>query len=138
MAHFFKKMRLLIILTIWTSVTLGQGVKQTSNCEKVIDSLTNKEIYNYVDIQAKIIGGMSTLYSELGKIKMPKNSETNQINILMTFIVESNGEITGLRTNINDTTLDNELLRCLKQFKWEPGTCKGIKVPSKLMLTIKS
>jgi hypothetical protein len=100
--------------------------------------LTNKEVYNFVDIPAKVTGEWHELYSELGKIRIRKNSETDRVSILISFIVESNGEINGLRTNINDPTLDNELLKCLRKFKWTPGACKGRIVPTKLVLSIKS
>lgn len=129
---------LIIILTIWTSVVFGQVNKPTGDCKKAFDTLTSKEVYNVVDIPAEVNGGWHELYSELRKIRIPKNPETDQISIIISFIVESNGEISGVRTNINDPTLDNELLKCLSKFDWKPGACKGKIVPTKLVLSIKS
>lgn len=127
-----------IILITWASLASGQVTKRASGCTRTFDTLTNKDVYNFVETPAKVSGGWDQLYSELRQIKIPKNFETDQISILISFIVESNGEINGLRTNLNGTTLHNELLKCLRKFKWKPGECKGIKVPTKLVLSIKS
>jgi hypothetical protein len=97
-------------------------------------------IFYTVDTQASIIGGLNKLYSELGTINIPKDPEIDQIKIFISFIVESNGDITELRTTnkIKSATLDNELLQLFRKYKWEPGICKGEKVPTKLVLVVKS
>ena len=51
----FDPMRLLfIILTSWTSVAFGQVNRLTADCKKAFDTLANKEVYNVVDIPAKV------------------------------------------------------------------------------------
>jgi hypothetical protein len=50
--------RLLIILTNIASFTFGQSNEATLRCEKVLDNLTNREIYNSIDAQADMIGGL--------------------------------------------------------------------------------
>ena len=131
---------LIIILSLVTSITFGQKSKPIIQCEKVIDSLTSKEIYHAVDNQANVIGGMQKLYSELGTLKIPKDTEPDQIKIFISFIVEADGKITDLRTigKMRNTTLDNELFKLFKKYKWEPGMCKNVKVPTRLMLMIVS
>ena len=138
---FWDKVRfLIIILTAVTSISFGQSSKATMHCEKVLDSLTNREIYNSVDIPASPHEGLSKLYSELGTINIPKDPDIDQIKIFISFIVESNGDITELRTigKMKSATLDNELLQLFRKYKWEPGTCKGAKVPTRLVLVVKS
>jgi hypothetical protein len=133
-------MRLLIILTFWVSAGLGQNPKPTKDCDKSIDSLTNREIYNNVDTQAKVVGGLSELYSEISTLRIPKDPDIDQIKITISFIIETNGDITGLRiiNKIQSATLDNQVLQLLKKYKWEPGTCKGVKVPTRLLLRLVS
>ena len=123
-----------------TSVAFGQSNKANTHCDKALDTLTNREIYNAVDTPATVIGGLSKLYSELGTIKIPKDPEIDQIKIFISFVVEANGDITELKATgkIKSTTLDNELLELFKKYKWTPGTCNGIKVPTRLVLAMKS
>ena len=129
---------LIIILTTWTTLAVGQVAKPTAECKKTFDTLEHREIYTLVDIPPGVTRGLPELYSELVKIKQPRSSETDRISILISFIVESNGEIDGLSTNTNDTEFANELLKCLRNFEWTPGRCNGTKVTTKLILTIKS
>ena len=127
-------------MTIVTGFAFGQNSKVTIHCEKVLDTLTNREIYNTVDTQPKVIGGLSTLYAEIATLKIPKDPDVDQIRIFISFIVEPNGEIMGLRTvnKIASSTLDKELLQLFRKYKWEPGTCKGVKVPTRLTLKVVS
>jgi hypothetical protein len=140
--HLFPdKVRILIIiLTTLTGIAFGQSPKTTLQCEKVLDTLTNREIYNAVDTQASIIGGVHKLYSELGTIKFPKDPDIDQIKIFISFIVEANGDITGLKAigKMESTKLDTELLQLFRKYKWEPGTCKGEKVSTRLVFVVKS
>lgn len=129
---------LTIILTTCTFFAVGQVAKPTADCKKTFDTLTQRELYTLVDIPPNLTRGLPELYSELVKIKQPHSSETDRISILISFIVESNGEINGLSTNTNDTDFANELLECLRNFEWTPGRCNGTKVPTKLILTLTS
>jgi hypothetical protein len=131
---------LIIILTIVTSFAFAQNTGSTVGCRKAIDSLTLREVYYDVDVQAYVIGGLNKSYSELGTIEIPKDSSTDQINIFIHFIVESNGDIAQVSTTskIKSTTLDYELLQLFKKYKWEPATCKGVKVPTILVLRVVS
>jgi hypothetical protein len=131
---------LIIILTVWTGIATEQRTVATKNCQQVIDSLTNRKIYNNVDVQPKVVGGIDKLYTDLATLRIPKDPDVDQIKITISFIVESNGEITGLKTfnKIKSTTLDNELLQLLRKHTWEPATCKGTKVPTRLALRVVS
>jgi outer membrane biosynthesis protein TonB len=123
-----------------TSIAFGQSAKTAMHCEIVLDTLTNKEIYKTVDTQAGVIGGLNKLYAELGTINIPKDTDIEQIKIFISFIVEPNGDITGLRTigTAQSTKLDNELLQIFRKYKWEPGTCKGVKVSTRLVYKVAS
>lgn len=116
------------------------NAKVDLQCEKVLDTITNREIYTTVDTQASIIGGMSKLYSELGTIKIPKDPDLDQIKIYISFIVEPNGDIMALNTigKINSTELDKKLFQLIKKYTWEPGKCKGVNVPTRLTLKVVS
>jgi hypothetical protein len=130
---------IIIILTIGTSVAFGQTSKPAA-CDKGLDTLTNREIYNTVDTPATVVGGLNKLYSDLGTIKLPKDPEIDQIKIFVSFIVETNGDISDLKTVVKtkSTTLDKELLELFRKYKWTPGICNGEKVPSRLVLIVKS
>ena len=112
----------------------------TKHCEKVLDSLINRKIYSTVDTPASPHGGLGRLYSELETIDIPKDPDIDQIKMFISFIVESNGDITELRTigKMKSAKLDNELLQLFRKYRWEPGTCKGAKVPTRLVLIVKS
>lgn len=128
-----------IILIIATSATFGQS-GNGPRCEKALDSLTNREIYSIVDTPATINGGLHQLYSELLKVRVPKDPDIDQINLLISFVVEVNGDITDLKTvgRVSSATLNNELLAVFRKFKWEPGRCSGKNVPTRSVLSIKS
>jgi hypothetical protein len=127
------------ILTSCISDALGQEPKSPSDCLKTIDTLTNREVFKTVEVQPRVIGGMAELLSEVGKIlKAPKDFHPIESKIFIAFIVEDNGEITGLRTikNIEGTTMDKQFIEVVKKSKWEPGTCKGLKVPTLQVLPL--
>jgi hypothetical protein len=130
---------IIIILTIGTSVAFGQTSKPAA-CDKGLDTLTNREIYNTVDTPPTVVGGLNRLYSELGTIEIPKDPEINQIKLFVSFVVETNGDISDLKTigKVKSSTLDKELFELLRKYKWTPGTCKGEKVPTRLVFTVKS
>lgn len=121
-------------------MSFSQPGKTTKDCDKEFDTLTNREIYSRVDSPPTLIGGMNKLYSELGTIKLPKDPETEQIKIFISFVVEPNGGISDLKIAGKTTSksLDKELLELFKKYAWTPGTCNGEKVPTRLVLTVKS
>src|SRR5688572_10351725 len=129
-----------IVLVVVSGFAFGQNTSVTVQCEKVLDTLTNREIYSTVDTQAEVIGGLSTLYDEIAPLKIPIDPDVDQIRIFISFIVEANGGITGFKTinKIASLTLDKELLQLIKKHKWKPGTCKGVKVPTRLTLKVVS
>ncbi len=82
---------------------------------------------------------MNELYSEIGRtLKTPKDFHPIESKVFIAFVVEVTGEITGLRTikNIEGTTLDKQFIETVKKFRWEPGTCKGVKVPTLQILPL--
>ncbi len=131
---------LIAIVTIVTGFVSGQNSKLTMQCEKVLDTLTNREIYNSVDTQPNVNGGLNALFDEIGALKIPMDPDIDQIRIHISFIVELNGDISGFRTinKIKSSTLDEELLQLIRKYKWEPALCKGLKVPTRLTIRIVS
>jgi hypothetical protein len=75
-------MRYLVLIFIVLSINAFEQEGQGRKCESVMDSSSNRQIFNDVDKQAKIIGGMDKLYGELSAVRLPKNPETDQINFL--------------------------------------------------------
>jgi len=130
---------ILLVLTSWTCVVLGQEEKSPSDCLKTIDTLTNREIFKMVDVQPRVIGGMAELLSEVGKtLKTPKGFHPTESKIIIAFIVDDTGEVTGLRTirSIKGTTLDKQFIEVVKKSKWEPGTCQGVRVSTLQILPL--
>lgn len=133
-------MRLItVILACTTCVAVGQGVTPASNCSKALDTLTNREIYK-TDTEAKAIDGVAELFRELAAVKLPKDPDTHQINLYISILVEPNGDIADLRTvgKVQNSTLEKELLPIFRKYKWEPGRCNGVKVPTRLILRVVS
>jgi len=131
---------LIIILTIISGTAFAQHNKTLKNCETVLDTLTNREIYEIVDTPPTITEGYSTLYSKIGILKIPKDPDVDQIRIFISFIVEPNGNISGLNVinKIHSSSLDKELLQLLNKIKWESGTCNGVKVSTRLTIKVVS
>jgi len=131
---------LLVLTFVILSVnTFGQN-RQGRKCESLMDSSSNRQIFNKVDKPVKIIGGMDKLYDELSAVRLPKNPETDQINFSISIIVETNGIISNLMTipADRDAKLETELLRIFKKYIWEPALCNGIKVPTRIILRVVS
>jgi hypothetical protein len=133
-------MRYVVLIFIALAINAFGQKGQGRNCEIVIDSSSNREIFNNVDKQAKIIGGMDKLYGELSAVRLPKNPETDQINFSISIIVAANGSTSNLMTlrTERDIKLETELLRIFKKYKWEPALCNGIKVPTRVILRVVS
>ena len=91
-SFFLGQMRfLIIILTTVTSIAFGQSSKVTMHCERVLDPLTNREIYNTVDIPASPHGGLSKLYSELGTINIPKDPDITKLKFISPLLLNQTG-----------------------------------------------
>jgi hypothetical protein len=123
-----------------TGVTFGQSKNATLHCEKVLDTLSGKEIFSHVDVEGGIVGGMDKLYSELAMLRLPRDPDIDAIRIFISFIIEPNGEITSLSgiCKAGSVSLDKQLLELFKKFQWKPAICSGVKVPSRLVLSVKS
>jgi hypothetical protein len=133
-------MRYLVLIFIALAINAFGQNRQGGKCDSVMDSSSNRQIFNNVDKQAKIIGGMDKLYDELSAVSLPKNPETDQINFSISIIVEANGSISNLMTipGDRDAKLETELLRIFKKYIWEPALCNGIKVPTRIILRVVS
>jgi len=107
---------------------IAQDDYANSACKKVIDSLTNKEVYKVADEMPKIEGGMRQLYRQMAKIiKLPAELPIYDTKVIVAFIVEKDGRVTGERVirNIAGTNIGQELLNMVSQNKWNAGKCDG-------------
>lgn len=133
-------MKYLVLIFVALAINAFGQRDQGRKCERVMDSTSNRQIFNNVDKEAKIIGGMDKLYGELSAVRLPKNPETDQINFFISIIVEANGSMSNLTTlrTSRDAKLETELLRIFKKYKWEPALCNGTKVPTRVVLRVVS
>ena len=122
-------MKLFTTLLVFISFNcIAQGDYVNSACEKVIDSLTNKEVYKVADEMPKIDGGMSQLYRQMAIIiKLPAELSIYDTKVIVAFIIEKDGQVTGERIirNIAGTNIGQELLNIVSQNKWNAGKCNG-------------
>ena len=120
-------MKLYILIFFFISYNcLAQDTRNENACQKVIDSLTNNEVYKTVDEMPRIEGGMQQLYKQMVKqVRIPADIPISDTKVIVAFIVEKNGQITGKRVirNITGTDIGQELLNLVSQYKWKAGKC---------------
>ncbi len=62
------------ILILVSFNCFSQNGNMNPSCQKVIDSLTNEEVYKIADVMPKVEGGMSEIFRQMAKtIKLPAN-----------------------------------------------------------------
>ncbi|GAA4841677.1 hypothetical protein [Algivirga pacifica] len=134
-------MRYILLLSLisifWTGPTLAQD--SISHCLSSVDTLTNRIVFKSVDIEPQVIGGMNKLFLKIWKtLKVPKHFTPTESKIVIAFIVETTGNVTDLRTikKIEGTNLDEQLKGIISTSKWNPGICKGEKVPTLRVLPL--
>ena len=124
----------LITLTI---TCLAQEIE--SDCLNRIDTLSNREVYTVVDILPEPVEGMSKLYERVIKtLIIPKGFHPIESKVIIAFVVEQDGSITGMRTikNITGTTFDTQLMELIATLEWNPGTCNGEQVSTLILLPV--
>ena len=127
-----------IFLLLWVNISFGQTAN-TSGCIPSTDTLTQRKVYLVADTQPTVEGGMDKLYSEMSKsLKLPPNFHPTQTRVIIAFIVDDTGALTGMRTlkNIEGTDLSKQFIETVSRLKWEPGSCQGTKIPVLLMLPL--
>jgi len=122
-----------------TIVAYGGGTRVVENTRVYDDS----KIYDFVSIETQptFPGGMSNFYKYLKEeVKYPEMAKQNKIQgkVFLSFIVEKDGELTGIRVErkLGGGT-DEEAVRVLEGSpKWVPGTQGGKPVRVKYNIPI--
>ena len=104
---------------------------ETEDCISLIDSLTGRKIYQFVDRMPSPKDGEAKLLKKLKEIKLNNIPEHIQTKIIVEFIVDSDGKIFGKRVikNIEGTDLAEQVLKIIDDIEWTIGTCNGSQVP---------
>ncbi len=131
----------LTILMLQVIVAFGQK-SDLRVCREQIDTLTKQKIFSTVDSLPKVKGGTEELYKKISKqIRFPhfqSDSDASSIKIIVAFIVNIDGKITGKRTikNNQGNIVADQLLNIIDDFKWTPGICNNKEVPTLYILPV--
>ena len=101
-------------------------------CKKGKDTLTGRVVYLTADVEPECEEGKAALMRRINKgITFSDSASTNdiQLNYVVGFIVETDGQITGERI-IQDNTnqIGKQVLTVIKNCRWHPAKCNGKKV----------
>jgi hypothetical protein len=122
---------ILPILLVNSIVVFGQNA---DSCSSQYDTLTKQKVFRFADRMPIVQGGMGALAKEISKkIRYPDvENYLIESRVVVAFVIEANGSLTGKRIiqNIAGTDIGNQLLDIVDDFKWQPGTCQGKKVPT--------
>jgi periplasmic protein TonB len=131
-----------VVAFILTAFTL-QAQSNDSLSEKCLakyDTLLNREFYTFTDTLPEFPGGMQALMKYLVEnIEYPNDEVDFQGSVYVSFIVESDGQITncrllkGIYSRIDAICL--EVISKMPQ--WTPGKCNGKNVPVEFRLPIR-
>lgn len=111
-------------------------------CKPVMDSLFNREIYEYLDSEPEFPGGTVMFYRYLQKNLNGIQTGQYQTHSEVAFIVETDGTIKDvkivkpyLRKGL--TILEKDAIQLVKRMPaWKPAICDGNPVPSKFIVPI--
>ncbi|ATP58555.1 hypothetical protein CPT03_19845 [Pedobacter ginsengisoli] len=103
----------------------------------------DSKVYDFVSLETQptFPGGMEKFYEYLKKtVKYPKEAQDKNIQgkVFLSFIVETDGELTGINVDRGiGSGLDEEAVRVIEESpKWTPGTQGGQKVRVKYNIPI--
>jgi hypothetical protein len=125
-------MKLILPILLFNSIVLfGQN---KDSCLSQFDTLTNREVFTFADRMPVVQGGIQALVKEISrKIRYPHDEKYPiESKVVVAFVIEANGSLTGKRIiqNIAGTDIGNQVLDIVDDFKWQPGSCNGKKVPT--------
>ncbi len=138
--------KLLIYTTVWLClffiVLFSAKAQQTlAPCTQTLDSVLHKTIYTTVDKMPEPIGGITVLNRTIYKqLKYPSGEGDYGGKTIVAFVVEANGKITGERA-IRDPSgkrllFSNQLIKIVKNLKWEPALCDNKPVAYLYILSV--
>lgn len=121
--------RFLIVLLIFFLCEFCYPQKNKP-CQSIIDSVTNKEVYVFVEKMPEVVGGQEILYKALTKLKYINNYGDYSEKIWVSFIINVDGSISGKRIMRDPTgnLYGNQILKIIDDLEWIPGSCNNKKV----------
>ena len=130
------------ILFLMVALLCGGIAAAQSNGGNTIS--VGDEIYTVVEQDPEFPGGMDAMIAWLGSnVQYPAKARQDglQGTVYVTFVVERNGAITGVKVVNHDekkTDLEEEAMRAVRSMpKWKPGKARGEKVRVQFTLPIK-
>jgi protein TonB len=124
------------------SSSCSAQVKQPSNkehCSREYDNLHKKWIYLSTTKAPEFPGGNGKMAQFISKNLQYPDQDHFKGSVRVSFIVESDGSLTNGQVQDKDSgdEIDKEVLRIIGLMpKWNPGECKGKKVPARVSLPI--
>lgn len=137
-----RLLTIILFLFLPTLTSFGQTKLDSARCIIQFDTLTKREVYSSNDRIPKVEGGQEKLYKEFRKLRTAdfERAIQNDLSgkIIIAFIVEANGRLTGKRVlkNISGTDLGDQMLELVDNLKWVPEKCKGQVVPTLQILPV--
>jgi hypothetical protein len=136
-----KYILIFTLLFLWTNLLLGQKRSiNNDSCIAEYNSLTNRTIYQRVDLMPEFPGGIDSLIVFIEtNLKWPKENRADFCGrFFISVIVETDGSLTTKKiTRGIYESADNEALILIdKMPKWKAGKCKGVAVPVKMLIPV--
>ncbi len=120
------------LIIVFISCNTSSVLKTQDATEYVIyDSLTHQKVYSVVDEMPVYPGGEEALFMDFIKnFKYPESQKEFQSKIVMEYIVDEQGKVTGQRIRNKNpeeiTAAEKEALRVLGLLQqWTPGRLNG-------------
>jgi periplasmic protein TonB len=112
------------------------GQTDSTKCASKLDTVSNRQVYYFVDKMPQFPGGDKAMYEFMAKnIKYP--SEADVIgSVYIYFIVEPDGQLTNQKVirsiggGCDEASMD--VIKLMP--KWYPGSCLGHVVPVSIVL----
>jgi hypothetical protein len=123
-----------ITFFVWPlSFSYGQEtLAQTDHkvtCHSQLDTLTNLIVFDNLDKQPTVEGGLQSLYRTIGEnVHFPSQDKFDlDPKMFVAFIVDVDGVVKGKRIlrNKKRTQVAEDVLGIIENKKWIPGTCQG-------------
>ncbi len=109
------------------SISLVVSPADQNRCNKIFDTVSQRTVYITADTKAVNEGGNAALEKRLSGIAMDSIDASQSSDIIIDFIVETDGSISNERI-IKGGRIAKEMISVSKSFKWIPGICNGKKV----------
>lgn len=135
------KSGLFIVFVFFSSTILNAQVEilheTGKECMHQIDSIGGQVVMEFVDTPPEFKDGIEVFYKNVqSNIQLPDSVQEINAKFILSFIIETNGEMNNLCfVQPAYTFLNLEFLRDInRKKKWKAGSHKGIAVPVKMVL----